>query len=56
MMKVKIGSGLTKIRREDGFEYLLGIHKAPYLENSKHALLSTAQVQEAGTFIKEKAL
>ena len=34
----------------------MGIHEAPFLENSKHALLSTAQAQEAGTFIEEKAL
>ena len=53
---IPIGSGLTKVTREDGFEYLLGLHEAPYLEHNRHALLSTGQARESGTWVKDVML
>ncbi len=49
---VTIGSGLTKcIDPESGLEFLLGLHKAPYLENNAGSFLSTHQAREAGIWL-----
>ena len=32
---VPIGSGLTKVTREDGFTFLLDLHEDPYLKHNK---------------------
>eukprot|EP00957_Ditylum_brightwellii_P090273 6874836-Ditylum_brightwellii.AAC.1 len=46
---VPIGSGLTKyVDERNGFEFLLGLHEAPYLESNEGSLLSTNQTREAG--------
>ena len=39
---ILIGSGLTRcIDKNNGFEFLLGLHEAPYLANNDSCLLST---------------
>eukprot|EP00957_Ditylum_brightwellii_P101186 7711119-Ditylum_brightwellii.AAC.1 len=44
---IPIGSGLTKcVNKATNFQFLLGMHEAPYLENNKESLLSTNQSRE----------
>ena len=51
---VPIGSGLTKcIDKMTGFEFLLGLHESPYLENNHGSLLSTNQTREAGIWLSD---
>eukprot|EP00957_Ditylum_brightwellii_P102482 7811461-Ditylum_brightwellii.AAC.1 len=45
---VLIGSGLTRCKdKHSGFEFMLGLHKAPYLDSNEGYLLSTNQSREA---------
>eukprot|EP00957_Ditylum_brightwellii_P141981 10816714-Ditylum_brightwellii.AAC.1 len=49
---VPIRSGLTKcVDERNRLEFLLGLHKAPYLESNKGSLLSTNQTREAGVWL-----
>ena len=49
---IPIGSGLIRcIDKHNGFEFLLGLHKALYLQNNDGSLLSTNQSREAGIWI-----
>eukprot|EP00957_Ditylum_brightwellii_P090202 6869841-Ditylum_brightwellii.AAC.1 len=49
-----IGSGLTHcVNKSNGFQFLLGIHEAPYLENNEGLLLSTKQSHETGTWLAD---
>eukprot|EP00957_Ditylum_brightwellii_P119239 9096453-Ditylum_brightwellii.AAC.1 len=49
---VPIGSGLTKcVDERNGLEFLLDLHKAPYLESNEGFLLSTNQTREAGVWL-----
>ena len=51
---VPIGSGLTKcVDKKNGFEFLLGLHESPYLENNEGSLLSTNQSREAGIWLAD---
>eukprot|EP00957_Ditylum_brightwellii_P205199 15342769-Ditylum_brightwellii.AAC.1 len=51
---IPIGSGLTKcVNKATGFQFLLGLHEAPYLEDNKGSLLSTNQPQEAGIWLAD---
>ena len=51
---VPIGSGLTKcVDERNGFEFLLGLHEAPYLGNNDGSLLSTSQAREAGICVAD---
>ena len=51
---VPIGSGLTKCTdKRHGYEFLLGLHEAPYLETNESSLLSTGQSREAGIWISD---
>eukprot|EP00957_Ditylum_brightwellii_P086977 6620094-Ditylum_brightwellii.AAC.1 len=45
---VPIGSGLTHcVNKSNDFQFLLGLHEAPYLENNESLPLSTNQSHEA---------
>ena len=49
-----IGSGVTKfVDKQHGFEFLLGLHEAPYLEINEGSLLSTGQSREAGVWLSD---
>jgi len=51
---VPIGSGLTRcINKATGFQFLLGLHEAPYLDNNEGSLLSTNQSREAGIWLAD---
>lgn len=51
---VPIGSGLTKcVDNNTGFEFLLGLHESPYLEENECSLISTGQTREAGTWLSD---
>eukprot|EP00957_Ditylum_brightwellii_P061910 4698368-Ditylum_brightwellii.AAC.1 len=51
---VPIGSGLTHcVNKSNGFQFLLGLHEAPYLENNEDLLLSTNQSREAGIWLAD---
>eukprot|EP00957_Ditylum_brightwellii_P191233 14561283-Ditylum_brightwellii.AAC.1 len=51
---VPIGSGLIRcVDKRHGYEFLLGLHKVPYLETNKGSLLSTRQSREAGVWLSE---
>eukprot|EP00957_Ditylum_brightwellii_P129305 9864030-Ditylum_brightwellii.AAC.1 len=51
---VPIGSGLTKcVDQQNGFEFLLGLHESPFLENNDTSLLSTNQAREAGIWVAD---
>eukprot|EP00957_Ditylum_brightwellii_P027810 2102894-Ditylum_brightwellii.AAC.1 len=51
---VPIGSGLTCCaNKSNGFQFLLGLHEAPYLENNEGSLLSTNQSCEAGIWLAD---
>eukprot|EP00957_Ditylum_brightwellii_P172087 13101088-Ditylum_brightwellii.AAC.2 len=49
---VPIGSGLTCcVNKSNGFQFLLGLHEAPYLENNESLLLSVNQSCEASIWL-----
>eukprot|EP00957_Ditylum_brightwellii_P202722 15331500-Ditylum_brightwellii.AAC.1 len=51
---VPIGSGLTHcVNKSNGFQFLFGLHEAPYLENNEGSLLSTNQSHEAGVWLAD---
>eukprot|EP00957_Ditylum_brightwellii_P080334 6109887-Ditylum_brightwellii.AAC.1 len=51
---VPIGSGLNRcVNKSNGFKFLLGLHKAPYLENNEGSLLSTNQSCGAGIWLAD---
>ena len=51
---VPIGSGLTRcVDKKHGYEFLLGLHEAPYLETNESSLLSTGQSREAGIWLSD---
>eukprot|EP00957_Ditylum_brightwellii_P175907 13394855-Ditylum_brightwellii.AAC.1 len=51
---VPIGSGLTRcVDKRHGYEFLLGLHEAPYLKTNKGSLLSTGKSREAGVWISD---
>eukprot|EP00957_Ditylum_brightwellii_P119478 9116207-Ditylum_brightwellii.AAC.1 len=51
---VPIGSGLTHcVSKSNGFQFLSGLHEAPYLETNEGSLLSTNQSCEAGIWLAD---
>ena len=51
---VPIRSGLTRcINKATGFQFLFGLHEAPYLDNNEGSLLSTNQSKEAGIWLAD---
>eukprot|EP00957_Ditylum_brightwellii_P097703 7441100-Ditylum_brightwellii.AAC.1 len=40
-------------KKSNGFQFLLGLHEAPYLENNEGLLLSTNQSCEAGIWLAD---
>eukprot|EP00957_Ditylum_brightwellii_P093158 7092702-Ditylum_brightwellii.AAC.1 len=51
---IPIESGLTRCKgMHSGFEFLLGLHEAPYLDTNEGSLLSTNQSREAGIWLAD---
>eukprot|EP00957_Ditylum_brightwellii_P157728 12005618-Ditylum_brightwellii.AAC.1 len=51
---IPIGSGLTRCKdKHSGFEFLLGLHEASYLDSNGGSLLSPNQSREAGAWLAD---
>eukprot|EP00957_Ditylum_brightwellii_P068560 5205284-Ditylum_brightwellii.AAC.1 len=49
-----IGSDLTQcVNKSNGFQFILGLDEAPYLEKNEGLLLSTNQSHEAGIWLAD---